>query len=85
MKVLNVLESIDFSSEKMKKVSLFDTDNFFCDIYCLEPEQFQKVHSHEGSDKVYMVEASASRAKARRVRRSQGAVRTVRSRTPRIR
>ena len=55
MKVLNVLESIDFSSEKMKKVSLIDTDNFFCDIYCLEPEQFQKVHSHEGSDKVYMV------------------------------
>ena len=55
MKVLNVLESIDFSSEKMKKVSLFDTDNFFCDIYCLEPELFQKVHSHEGSDKVYMV------------------------------
>jgi mannose-6-phosphate isomerase-like protein (cupin superfamily) len=55
MKVLNVLESIDFSSEKMKKVSLFDTDNFFCDIYCLEPGQFQKVHSHEGSDKVYLV------------------------------
>ena len=55
MKVLNVLESIDFSSEKMKKVSLFDTDNFFCDIYCLEAGQFQKVHSHEGSDKVYYV------------------------------
>ena len=55
MKVLNVLESIEFNSEKMKKVSLFDTDNFFCDIYCLEPGQFQKVHSHEGSDKVYMV------------------------------
>ena len=55
MKVLNVLESIEFNSEKMKKVGLFDTDNFFCDIYCLEPGQFQKVHSHEGSDKVYMV------------------------------
>ena len=55
MKVLNVLESIEFNSEKMKKVGLLDTDNFFCDIYCLEPEQFQKVHSHEGSDKVYMV------------------------------
>ena len=55
MKVLNVLESIEFSSEKMKKIGLFDTDNFFCDIYCLESGQFQKVHSHEGSDKVYMV------------------------------
>ena len=55
MKVLNVLESIEFNFEKMKKVGLFDTDNFFCYIYCLEPGQFQKVHSHEGSDKVYMV------------------------------
>lgn len=55
MKVVNVLESIDFSPEKMKKISLFDTDNFFCDIYCLESGQFQKVHSHEGSDKVYFI------------------------------
>ena len=55
MKVLNVLESVDFSSEKMKKVGLFDTNNFFCDIYCLESGQLQKVHSHEGSDKIYMV------------------------------
>ena len=42
MKVVNVLKSIDFSPEKMKKISLFDTDKFFCDIYCLEPGQFQK-------------------------------------------
>ncbi len=55
MNVINVLESINFSPEKMKKVGLFDTDNFFCDIYCLEPGQFQKVHSHDGSDKVYFV------------------------------
>ena len=27
----------------------------FCDIYCFEPGQTQKVHSHEGSDKVYYV------------------------------
>ena len=55
MKVVNVFQSIDFSPEKMKKISLFDTDKLFCDIYCLEPGQFQKVHSHEGSDKVYFV------------------------------
>ena len=55
MKVLNVLDSIEFNSEKMNKVGLFDTDNFFCDIYCLEPGQFQKVHSHVGSDKIYMI------------------------------
>jgi mannose-6-phosphate isomerase-like protein (cupin superfamily) len=55
MKVVNVLESIDFNPEKMKKIGLFDTDNFFCDIYCLQAGQFQKVHSHEGSDKVYCI------------------------------
>ena len=55
MKVINVRDVFEFGPEKMKKISLFDTDNFFCDIYCLEPGQFQKVHSHEGSDKVYFV------------------------------
>ena len=55
MKVVNVRDAFEFSPEKMKKVSLFDTDNLFCDIYCLEAGQFQKVHSHEGSDKVYYV------------------------------
>jgi mannose-6-phosphate isomerase-like protein (cupin superfamily) len=55
MKVVNVLDSIDFNLEKMKKIGLFDTDNFFCDIYCLLTGQFQKIHSHEGSDKVYFV------------------------------
>ena len=53
MKVVNVLDAVEFNPEKMKKVSLFDTDHFFCDIYCLEPGQSQKVHSHDGSDKVY--------------------------------
>ena len=55
MKVINVLDAVEFYPDKMKKVSLFDTDHFFCDIYCLEPGQTQKVHSHEGSDKVYYV------------------------------
>ena len=55
MKVVNVRDSVAFSPEKMKKVSLLDTDNFFCDVYCLEPGQFQKIHSHDGPDKVYFV------------------------------
>ncbi len=55
MKVVKVRESVAFSAEKMKKVSLLDTDKFFCDVYCLEPGQFQKVHSHDGQDKVYYV------------------------------
>jgi len=55
MNVVKVRDLVAFSPEKLKKVSLFDTDNFFCDVYCFEPGQSQKIHSHEGSDKVYYV------------------------------
>ena len=55
MNVLNVLEQIAFKSDKLNKISLFDTDKFFCDIYCIKPGQSQKVHSHQESDKVYFV------------------------------
>src|SRR5215217_7650229 len=50
-----VNEAISFSEEKMKKNSLFDSPNLFYDLYCLLPGQHQKVHEHEGSDKVYYV------------------------------
>jgi len=55
MKVVKLADVVEFNPEKLKKVSLFDTDNFFCDIYCLESAQSQKVHSHGDSDKVYYV------------------------------
>ena len=55
MKVVKVGDAIAFKSEKMNKVSLFDSERFFCDVYCLEPGQIQKVHAHEGSDKIYYV------------------------------
>jgi quercetin dioxygenase-like cupin family protein len=44
-----------FSPAKMQKVNLFETDHFFCDIYCLEPGQEQTPHGHAGADKVYYV------------------------------
>jgi len=53
MKIINVGDQVKFKSEKMNKVSLFDSDRFFCDVYCLEPGQVQKMHAHEGSDKIY--------------------------------
>ena len=55
MKVVKLTDIVEFSPEKLKKISLFDTNNFFCDIYCLEPGQSQKIHSHGNSDKVYLV------------------------------
>lgn len=51
----NIMNAVQFSLEKMRKVNLFETSNFFCDVYGLEPGQEQKVHSHENADKVYLV------------------------------
>lgn len=55
METVNVPDAIQFSEEKMQKNSLFDSPNLFYDTYCLLPDQAQKVHAHEGSDKVYYV------------------------------
>jgi mannose-6-phosphate isomerase-like protein (cupin superfamily) len=51
----NIEDIASFSEEKMKKNSFFDSEKLFYDAYCLLPGQSQKVHSHEGSDKVYFV------------------------------
>jgi len=50
-----VNEEISFSEERMKKNSLFDSPHLYYDAYCLLPGQAQKVHAHEGSEKVYYV------------------------------
>ena len=44
-----------FGADKMQKVNLFETPQMFCDVYCLEPGQAQKVHSHAGATKFYYV------------------------------
>ncbi len=55
MKVINLSNYRQFSSEKMKKNNIFQTTRFFCDVYCFEPGQEQKGHVHGGQDKVYLV------------------------------
>ena len=55
MEIKAVAQSVAFSKEKMKKNALFDSPHLFYDVYCLLPGQSQKVHAHEGSDKVYFV------------------------------
>jgi quercetin dioxygenase-like cupin family protein len=52
-----------FSSEKMKKVGLFETEHFFLDLYCLEPGQTQTPHAHTGCDKVYLVTQGRARVR----------------------
>jgi len=44
-----------FAPEKMQKIGLAETDDLFCDIYCLEPGQEQKPHTHDDATKLYYV------------------------------
>ena len=55
MQSIEVLAAKRFADEKMQKVSLFDTANCFCDLYCLKSGQSQKPHSHADADKIYYV------------------------------
>src|SRR5215467_3650744 len=55
METHNLDALVQFSGEKMKKISLFDSPKYFCDLYCLRPGQDQRVHSHAESDKIYVV------------------------------
>ncbi len=55
MEVRKITQIAQFSSEKMQKINLFESPRMFCDVYCLEPGQKQKVHSHGKNDKIYYV------------------------------
>lgn len=55
MNATDVLKQARFSPDKMQKVNLCETANFFCDVYGLEAGQAQAPHVHTDSDKVYFV------------------------------
>lgn len=55
MHVIALSDFQQFSHDKMKKNTLFETSRFFCDIYCFEPGQEQRGHIHGEQDKVYIV------------------------------
>jgi quercetin dioxygenase-like cupin family protein len=55
METRNLDDLIRFSEDKMQKIPLFDSEKYFCDLYCLKPGQDQRIHSHPESDKIYMV------------------------------
>lgn len=44
-----------FSAEKYQKNNLFETPLSALDVYCLLPGQSQKLHTHAGNDKYYVV------------------------------
>ena len=56
-------EIAQFSSGKMNKFNLFQSPSMFCDVYCLEPGQSQKNHSHADNDKIYHVLAGTCRVR----------------------
>ena len=51
----DITDLVHFSSETMAKANLFESERFFCDLYCLRPGQSQKVHTHAANDKVYVI------------------------------
>ena len=55
MEVVNLESLAVFSDEKMRKIPVFDSEKYFCDLYCLRPGQDQRVHAHAESDKIYVV------------------------------
>lgn len=42
-----------FSDEKLNKINLYESQQLFCDVYCLQPGQAQKPHKHDDNDKIY--------------------------------
>ena len=77
MQSIEVLAAKRFADEKMQKVSLFDTANCFCDLYCLKPGQSQKPHSHAGADKIYYVIEGEARIQVGEEEQVAGAGRIV--------
>ena len=55
MDVKSVMDSRKFSAEKLSKISLFESEKMFCDVYAVSPGQEQKPHAHDACDKIYYV------------------------------
>ena len=55
MEFRKIEDLIRFSDEKMQKLPVFESPQYFCDLYCLKPGQDQRIHSHAESDKIYLV------------------------------
>jgi quercetin dioxygenase-like cupin family protein len=52
---IRLAERAKFQADKMAKIALAATPRAQLDLYCLEPGQSQKVHRHDGQDKIYVV------------------------------
>ena len=55
MDVKSVMDARKFSPDKLAKISLFESEKMFCDVYAVSAGQEQKSHTHDGCDKLYYV------------------------------
>ena len=55
------LEHTGVNSEKFFKTTLWQGEHVMTGLNCLEPNQTQRVHAHQGADKFYFVLAGRGR------------------------
>lgn len=51
---VRIPDRVSFNDAKLNKVALAESPRLLFDVYCLLPGQAQKVHVHEGIDKIYV-------------------------------
>lgn len=56
-----IAEAAVFGDEKAGKSDLFAGRHLFVGLNCFEPGQSQRMHSHAGADKVYVVVSGRAR------------------------
>lgn len=52
---IRIRDHAKFQTDKMAKIALATTSRTQLDLYCLEPGQTQKAHTHTDQDKIYVV------------------------------
>jgi len=55
MKILNWQEHTGATPEKFYKTTLWQGEHVMVGLNCLEPNQTQRLHAHDGADKFYFV------------------------------
>ncbi len=54
-------DAATFSPEKATKADLFRGDTLFTGLNCFEPGQSQRIHTHAGADKFYLIISGKAR------------------------
>jgi quercetin dioxygenase-like cupin family protein len=57
----NVEAAASFDAAKAAKADLFRGDRLFVGLNCFEPGQAQRVHTHAGADKFYLIVSGRAR------------------------